>query len=77
MKDAYMDVDLDAFHKLVDHKLKKRNKLGRDTTYFKWQMRQLDAELEHKLPNEFRGSIKHYNHRSCCGDFGQLDENQY
>lgn len=46
------------------------------TTYFNYQVRQLNAELERKLPNEFKGSIENFNHRSC-GGIGQIDGNEY
>jgi|FreactcultureFD7_1027221.scaffolds.fasta_scaffold09034_5 hypothetical protein len=46
------------------------------TTFFNYQLRQLDLELERKLPNEFKGSILRYNHRNT-GGFGVLDDNLY
>ena len=45
-------------------------------TFFNWQTKQLDRQLESKLPNEFRDSLKNYNCRSY-GDDGQIDENSY
>lgn len=45
-------------------------------TFFNWRLRQLDIELERKLPNEFKGSILRYNHRNT-GGFGLLDDNLY
>jgi hypothetical protein len=68
------EVDIDDC--LVVKKKKPKKKKVSYTTYFNWQVRQLDAELEHKLPNEFRGSIDNFNHRSC-GGMGQIDDNQY
>jgi hypothetical protein len=53
-----------------------RKKKGRSTTYFNWQVKQLNNKLELKLPNEFKGSLENYNHRSC-GGLGQIDENEY
>lgn len=46
------------------------------TTFFNYQLRQLDLELERKLPNEFKGSILRYSHRNS-GGFGVLDDNLY
>jgi hypothetical protein len=45
-------------------------------TYFNWRVKQFAAELELKLPNEFKGSIDNFNHRNYDG-LGWIDENEY
>jgi len=73
---ASVDVELDIDGGVIRKKPKSKKKKVSYTTYFNWQVRQLNSELEHKLPNEFRGSLDNYNHRSC-GGVGQIDDNEY
>lgn len=77
------EVRIDIDGRLIVPKLKKKKKykdpMGDKknfTTFFNYQLRQLDLQLELKLPNEFKGSILKYNHRNT-GGFGLLDDNLY
>ncbi len=66
--------NIDGDMLLIKTKPKKKKRCY--TTYFNWQVKQFHAELELKLPNEFKGSIDNFNHRSI-GGVGQIDENEY
>ena len=47
------------------------------STLLNMQTRKLNEDLEMKLPNEFKGCISNYNHRSIS-DYGWgSDENSY
>ena len=61
--------------KTIDEQQPKKKKFG-IRVCANWQAKVFNAELERKLPNEFKGSIKNFNHRSCGGE-GQVDDNQY
>jgi hypothetical protein len=74
------NIDIDG-NVIIPKKKKKKIKDPLDdrkcyTTFFNYQLKQLDIELERKLPNEFKGSIVRYNHRNS-GGFGVLDDNLY
>jgi hypothetical protein len=45
-------------------------------TFYNYQVKQFEKELERKLPNEFKGSISNYNHRSV-GGICHIDDNVY
>lgn len=44
------------------------------TNIINWRDTVIENELEYKLPNEFKGSIRDYNYNNCYND---LDENTY
>jgi hypothetical protein len=53
-----------------------KKKKGHGKNYYNLQVKQLNAELELKLPNEFKGSINNYNHRNV-GTGIEIDDNYY
>ena len=46
-------------------------------TLLNLQIRKLNEELEMKLPNEFKGCISKYNHKSATDPEWHFDENNY
>lgn len=59
-------------------KEKKKAKHSQRETYPVWltnKLKEYDKVLEAKLPNEFRGAITGYNHRSVSDYL--IDENKY
>ena len=46
-------------------------------TLLNLQTKKLNEELEMKLPNEFKGCISNYNHKSANGSDWHFDENNY
>jgi hypothetical protein len=57
-------------------KLKKRKNKVALSSFRNYQIKQCEIELEHKLPNEFKGSIRNYNHRNDDRLF-HIDDNVY
>jgi hypothetical protein len=72
--DGKIKYDIDG--KVIHTKKKVEKKKGGYRTYLNWQDKQLDNELSKKLPNEFRGSLNDYNHRSCDSAL-RLDDDDY
>ena len=53
----------------------KKKKVER-ATLLRWQVRQLNEDLENKLPNEYKGNINNFSPRAMGGTF-HIDENNY
>ena len=72
MKSVYYDID---GHLVVPKKKTPKRKTPYRTIINR-KMKQYVIELEQKLPNEFKGSIRNYNHLNA-GGYGNIDENEY
>lgn len=73
-----MDEELLADEESGGKKIKKPKTTAKRETYPVWltnMLKEYDKVLEMKLPNEFRGAITGYNHRSTSDYL--IDDNKY